>query len=111
MAETAGVQLTGGSQPGVPLADLVPPLTPKQMWAARLLLGWSRECLAGRAGTTSAYVSAYERDGRVTKMTWRNRPIDGLAAIRTALEQAGVELIEENGDGAGVKLRKVVEGE
>lgn len=29
------------------------------------------------------------------------------AAIRTALESAGVEFIAENGGGAGVRLRKV----
>ena len=30
-----------------------------------------------------------------------------LAAIRTALEAAGVEFIEENGGGAGVRLRNI----
>ena len=29
-----------------------------------------------------------------------------VAAIRSALETAGVEFIEENGGGAGVRLRK-----
>jgi hypothetical protein len=29
-----------------------------------------------------------------------------MAAIRTALESAGVEFIDENGGGAGVRLRK-----
>ena len=29
-----------------------------------------------------------------------------VAAIRSALEAAGVEFIEENGGGAGVRLRK-----
>ncbi|WP_342670594.1 XRE family transcriptional regulator [Belnapia rosea] len=29
-----------------------------------------------------------------------------LAAIRTALEAAGIEFIPENGGGAGVRLRK-----
>jgi hypothetical protein len=31
-----------------------------------------------------------------------------LIAIRAALEAAGVEFIEENGGGAGVRLRKVL---
>ncbi len=31
---------------------------------------------------------------------------NNLAAIRTALEAAGVEFIAENGGGAGVRLRK-----
>ena len=30
---------------------------------------------------------------------------NNLSAIRTALEAAGVELIDENGGGAGVRLR------
>lgn len=30
-----------------------------------------------------------------------------IAAIRTALEAAGVEFIAENGGGAGVRLRKL----
>ena len=37
----------------------------------------------------------------------RSTPIDNnLAAIRTALEAAGVEFIAENGGGAGVRLAK-----
>ena len=32
-----------------------------------------------------------------------------VATIRTALEQAGVEFIAENGGGAGVMLRKVAD--
>ena len=32
-----------------------------------------------------------------------------LAAIRAALEAAGVEFIEQNGGGAGVRLRRVAE--
>jgi hypothetical protein len=34
-----------------------------------------------------------------------------LAAIRAALEAAGVEFIEENGGGPGVRLRKPGAGE
>jgi hypothetical protein len=32
------------------------------------------------------------------------------AALRTALEAAGVEFIDENGGGAGVRLRKPAKG-
>jgi hypothetical protein len=31
---------------------------------------------------------------------------NNMSAIRTALEAAGVEFIDENGGGAGVRLRK-----
>ncbi|WP_457155008.1 transcriptional regulator [Mesorhizobium sp. P5_C1] len=33
--------------------------------------------------------------------------VNNLAAVRAALEAAGVEFIPENGGGAGVRLRKV----
>ena len=32
--------------------------------------------------------------------------MEGIAAIRSALEQAGVAFIDENGGGPGVRLRK-----
>jgi len=37
----------------------------------------------------------------------RSTPIENnIAAIRTALESAGVIFVEENGEGPGVRLRK-----
>ena len=66
------------------------------MWMARLLLGWSRERLAGRAGTTAAFVWTYENEYRVMRMSSRDRSFDGLAAIRIALEAAGVEFGDSN---------------
>jgi hypothetical protein len=35
---------------------------------------------------------------------------DGIAALRTALEKAGVEFIAENGGGPGVRLKKTAKG-
>ena len=81
-------------------------ITPNQMWAARLLLGWSRERLAGYADTTGSFVYTYETESRVMTMFSRERYFDGLAAIRIVLEAAGVEFVDENGGGAGVRLRK-----
>ena len=81
--------------------------TPQQVWAARLLLGWSRERLAARSGTTMTFVWTYENEGRVIKMYSREQSLDGLAAIRSTLESAGVEFIEENGGGPGVRLGKL----
>jgi transcriptional regulator with XRE-family HTH domain len=80
------------------------PITPRQMWMARLLLGWSRERLAGRAGTTAAFVWTFENEYRVMRMSSRNRSFDGLAAIRTVLEMAGVEF-SDNGQ-VDVRLAK-----
>lgn len=79
-------------------------LTPQEVWAARLLIGWSRDRLAARSGTTMGFVWTYENEGRVMRMVSRERSLDGLAAIRAALEVAGVEFT--SGDEPGVKLRK-----
>jgi transcriptional regulator with XRE-family HTH domain len=55
--------------------------------------------LANAAGVSLATVQAFER-GRTT-------PIQAtLTVMQQALEAAGVIFIEENGDGAGVRLRK-----
>ncbi|RYF14346.1 MAG: transcriptional regulator [Oxalobacteraceae bacterium] len=78
-------------------------LTPQQVWAARLLVGWSRDRLASRSGTTIAFVWMYEIEGRLTKMYSREQSLDGLVAIRSTLEAAGVEFTEENGGKPGVR--------
>lgn len=71
-----------------------------QIRAARGLLGWSQAALADRAGVSSMTVKRAEGSGSPY-------PAQGaLAAIRAALESAGVEFIAENGGGAGVRLRK-----
>lgn len=79
-------------------------ITPQQMQAARLLLGWSRERLAMFAETSGDFVVKYETQGRVMTMYSRERSFDGLAAIRAALEAAGVEF--NNGGEPGVRLKR-----
>jgi transcriptional regulator with XRE-family HTH domain len=69
---------------------------------ARAALRWSVADLARAAGVGEATVQRLERERVVTiQATGR--------AIRTALEAAGVEFIDENGGGPGVRLRKVGE--
>jgi predicted transcriptional regulator len=73
----------------------------RQIKAARALLAWSQEELATAANVSTPTVKRLEaQDG----------PIGGRsetgAKIRMALESAGVEFIDENGGGAGVRLRK-----
>ncbi|RYF21986.1 MAG: transcriptional regulator [Oxalobacteraceae bacterium] len=80
-------------------------LTPQEVRVARSLLGWPQERLAARSGTTTAFVWTYEKEGRVMRMVSRERSLDGLAAIRAALEAAGVEFT--NGDPSGVQLRRL----
>lgn len=71
-----------------------------QIRAARGLLGWSQATLADRAGISSMTVKRAEGSGSPY-------PAQGaLSAIRAALEDGGVQFIEENGGGAGVRLRR-----
>jgi len=71
-------------------------LTPQEVRAARLLLGWPQERLAARSGTTTVFVLTYENEGRIMKMYSRERSLNGLAAIRAALEAAGVEFTNDH---------------
>jgi predicted transcriptional regulator len=75
-------------------------LTIEQLRAARGLLGWSQTKLAQRAGLSLPTVKRLEAGvgPRVSD--------DARSKIRRTLESAGVEFIEENGGGAGVRLRK-----
>jgi transcriptional regulator with XRE-family HTH domain len=69
--------------------------------AARALLGWSQADLAGHSGISEPTVARLEsmdgvlggREGTAKK-------------IRHAIEAAGVEFIDENGGGPGVRVRK-----
>ena len=70
---------------------------PAQLRAARALVDWSREQLADVAHTTTRTLARFEA-GQTDP-----RP-STLAAIRTALETAGV--VFTNVDEPGVKLRK-----
>ena len=74
-------------------------LTPHQSRAARALINWSQAELAKAANTGLSTIRNFEK-GRSTPT--RNN----LSAIQTALENAGVELIPENGGGPGVRLKK-----
>lgn len=74
-------------------------ITPAQSRAARGLVDLSQEKLAEAAHLGLSTIRGFEAGRRVP--THNN-----LAAIRAALESAGVEFIPENGGGAGVRLRK-----
>ena len=74
-------------------------ITAYQCRAARGLLDWTQQELADSAQVGVATVRAFE--GEVTDA----RPAT-LAVLRRAFELAGVEFIEENGGGAGLRLRR-----
>jgi ribosome-binding protein aMBF1 (putative translation factor) len=77
------------------------PLTASQIRAARALLRWSAEDLAQRSAVGVATIRRAEVTEDKTSLTIPNN-----SAIRTSLEIAGVEFIDENGGGPGVRLRK-----
>jgi transcriptional regulator with XRE-family HTH domain len=75
-------------------------ITPEQCRAARGLIGWSQGDLESAAKVARKTLVDFERGARTPYLRT-------LAAIRTALEAAGVEFIPENGGGAGVRLKRV----
>lgn len=75
-------------------------MKPAQVRMARAALNWSLADLASASGVHRNTISNFET-GKYAGSD------DALAAIRAALEAAGVELIAENGGGAGVRLRKM----
>ena len=74
-------------------------MTPSQLRAARALLGWSQDELAARSEVAKRTIAAFEVGGRAPYPRT-------LGAIRSALEAAGVEFIEADNGGPGVRLRK-----
>jgi hypothetical protein len=76
-------------------------LTSAQIRAARALLRWSAADLAREAELGLATIQRAEVVQDQTSMTAAND-----LAVRRALEEAGVEFIDENGGGPGVRLRK-----
>ncbi|MGO9768428.1 MAG: transcriptional regulator [Roseiarcus sp.] len=57
--------------------------------------------MAGKSGVGLATIRRAELIDGETRMTGPNE-----SAARAALESAGVIFVEENGEGAGVRLRK-----
>ena len=77
------------------------PLISGQIRAARSLLRWTAADLAKRAALGLATIRRAELAADTTSMTAAND-----LAVRRALEAAGIEFIDENGGGPGVRLRK-----
>ena len=74
--------------------------SPSQIRAARALVGWSQTDVATAAGLSVPTVKRAEADGGIRVSE------DAMLAIANALKKAGVEFIEDNGGGLGVRLRK-----
>ncbi|WP_090754609.1 helix-turn-helix transcriptional regulator [Paracoccus chinensis] len=74
-------------------------ISPAQCRAARALVELDQATLADAANVSRNTVVAFEKGQRVPNL-------NNLLAIQAALEAAGVEFIAEDGQGAGVRLRK-----
>ena len=77
------------------------PLTSAQIRAARALIRWRAQDLARESAVGVATIRRAELVERETAMTAAND-----AAVRRALESAGIEFIDENGGGPGVRLHR-----
>jgi len=76
-------------------------ITGRQLAAARTLLGMNQPELATRARISLPTLKRMEASpGGAVGM------VNNVAAVRLALESAGVIFVAENGDGPGVRLRK-----
>ncbi|WP_354210118.1 MULTISPECIES: helix-turn-helix domain-containing protein [unclassified Bradyrhizobium] len=74
-------------------------ISPMQCRAARGLLDWSQQDLADRAKVGIVTIRQLEAGTHEPRRST-------LQVVRMAFEAAGVELIDENGGGPGVRLRK-----
>jgi ribosome-binding protein aMBF1 (putative translation factor) len=80
-------------------------ITSAQIRAARALLRWSAIDLARESSVGVNTIRRAEVAENGTSLTAANE-----LAIRRALEAAGVEFIDENGGGPGVRLSKLSKG-
>ena len=81
------------------LVILATMITAPQCRAARGLLAWTQQDLANAAGVGIVTVHQLEAGASQPRRAT-------LDVIKRAFESAGVEFIEENGGGPGVRLRQ-----
>ena len=62
------------------------------------MIGWSQSQLAAAAKVSRMTVVDFEKGARTPH-------INNLAAIRAALEAAGIEFIDQNGGGPGIRVQ------
>ena len=78
---------------------IIDEMSPAQCRAGRALLEITQTQLAASAGLGLSTVVDFEKDRREVSS-------ESVESIRRALIRAGVEFIDENGGGPGVRLRK-----
>jgi transcriptional regulator with XRE-family HTH domain len=73
-------------------------MKPVQLKMARAAVGWGVRDLAKKAGVTANTVTRIENGADAKQST--------MEKLQHALEAGGIEFIDENGGGPGVRLRK-----
>ena len=73
-------------------------VTPREVRAARAFLGWTRQQLADRAVVSLNSVIRFEQGEGDPRMST-------VAAIRKALETAGIEFLSPRGNEEGIRAR------
>jgi predicted transcriptional regulator len=73
-------------------------ITPRQIRAARALLGWSQQRLADKAIVSLNALSRLEKGGVDSRLST-------VLAIQKALVKAGIEFLDADQKGEGVRLR------
>ena len=76
-------------------------LSPRLCRAARALVGYEQKDLAGSSGVSKSTIGAFEIKDEGARLARANNE-----ALIEAFERAGIEFIDENGGGPGVRLRK-----
>ena len=76
-------------------------LTPRLCRAARALTGFEQKDLASASGVSKSTIWAFEIKDEGARLASANN-----RALIEAFERAGIELIPENGGGAGVRLKR-----
>lgn len=74
-------------------------ITSSQCRAARAMLEWSRAILAKASQVSERTIVDFERGARTPQASTK-------LAIKAAFEKAGIEFIDENGGGPGLRLHR-----
>ncbi|WP_448150993.1 helix-turn-helix domain-containing protein [Labrys miyagiensis] len=83
------------------MGDAISIIQRSQLRAARALLGWSQDRLAEASGVSLPTIKRLEPGAGPL-----STKVETMDKLQRALETAGVIFVAENGEGAGVRLRK-----
>lgn len=77
--------------------------SPRQIKAARALLGWTMEDLAEAAGVARTTVADYERSGRSLKASTIDAMAEALEAVGVVFQLNGVTIDQRKRVAAGIQ--------